>query len=148
MGAKGNVVGLIGPLEVDVIFDREIDGGTTLNSRCKPYRGARVQTNQILNLTTPQPPHHLNHEKFSGLLFKIFASSKKIELPQKMETGPETESEPEPETPGSSTQNPTQKANRNGYRGRGGNNRQKPNQRSNSHSKPKPSNSASREDNK
>jgi len=57
IGTTGNIVGMFLDDEIDVLFDAEFFGGTTLNGRCSPGRGLRVKKDQLLNLTYPQPPY-------------------------------------------------------------------------------------------
>lgn len=53
LSAKGVVVGIQTGL-IDVVFDIQFIGGTTLGDRCSPYRGATVSPSTILNLTEAQ----------------------------------------------------------------------------------------------
>lgn len=53
LSAKGIVVGIQTGL-IDVVFDIQFIGGTTLGDRCSPYRGATVLPTTILNLTEAQ----------------------------------------------------------------------------------------------
>ncbi|GAA5821456.1 hypothetical protein JCM11251_004633 [Rhodosporidiobolus azoricus] len=53
LSAKGVVVGIQTNF-IDVVFDVQFMGGTTLGDRCSQYRGATVTRNSVLNLTNPQ----------------------------------------------------------------------------------------------
>ncbi|KAM0788250.1 hypothetical protein ACM66B_001401 [Microbotryomycetes sp. NB124-2] len=53
LAAQGVVVGIQTGL-IDVVFDVEFIGGSTLGDRCSPHRGASVAPNTLLNLTDPQ----------------------------------------------------------------------------------------------
>ncbi|GAA6000306.1 hypothetical protein JCM10207_007950 [Rhodosporidiobolus poonsookiae] len=53
LSAKGVVVGIQTNF-IDVLFDVQFMGGTTLGDRCSPYRGATVTRTAVLNLTQPQ----------------------------------------------------------------------------------------------
>ncbi|GAA6034942.1 hypothetical protein JCM8097_009377 [Rhodosporidiobolus ruineniae] len=53
LSAKGVVVGIQTNF-IDVVFDVQFMGGTTLGDRCSPYRGATVTRTAILNLSQQQ----------------------------------------------------------------------------------------------
>lgn len=53
LSAKGTVVGIQSGL-VDVVFDVQFIGGTSLSDRCSQYRGASVSPTSLLNLTDVQ----------------------------------------------------------------------------------------------
>ncbi|GAA5907315.1 hypothetical protein JCM6882_002805 [Rhodosporidiobolus microsporus] len=53
LSAKGVVVGIQTNF-IDVVFDVQFMGGTTLGDRCSAYRGATVARTAILNLTNQQ----------------------------------------------------------------------------------------------
>ncbi|TNY22353.1 XRN 5'-3' exonuclease N-terminus-domain-containing protein [Rhodotorula diobovata] len=53
LSAKGVVVGIQSGF-IDVVFDVQFMGGTTLGGRCSTYRGATVTLSSVLNLTNPQ----------------------------------------------------------------------------------------------
>ncbi|ORY88795.1 hypothetical protein BCR35DRAFT_205803 [Leucosporidium creatinivorum] len=53
LSAKGVVVGIQTGF-IDVVFDVQFIGGSTLGDRCSPHRGATVGPTTILNLTDPQ----------------------------------------------------------------------------------------------
>ncbi|GAA5924119.1 hypothetical protein JCM10213_004497 [Rhodosporidiobolus nylandii] len=53
LSAKGVVVGIQSNF-IDVVFDVQFMGGTTLGDRCSPYRGATVTRSAVLNLTNQQ----------------------------------------------------------------------------------------------
>ncbi|KAK4058246.1 exonuclease II Exo2 [Microbotryomycetes sp. JL221] len=53
LAAQGVVVGIQTGL-IDVVFDVQFIGGTTLGDRCSSHRGASVAPNTLLNLTDPQ----------------------------------------------------------------------------------------------
>ncbi|BGP46515.1 exonuclease II Exo2 [Rhodotorula kratochvilovae] len=53
LSAKGVVVGIQAGF-IDVVFDVQFMGGTTLGGRCSTYRGATVTLSSVLNLSNPQ----------------------------------------------------------------------------------------------
>lgn len=71
LATKGNVVGIVGGTDIDVVFDVPIFGGTTLNQRCSPNRGSRVKSIQLLNLSQPQTPHTVRNDSIPSY-FKYF----------------------------------------------------------------------------
>ena len=57
IGMTGTIVGITASARttfLDVLFDTTFMGGTTLNERCSPFRGASVEGHTILNLSDKQ----------------------------------------------------------------------------------------------
>ena len=80
LALKGNVVGLLGGTDLDVVFDKELFGGTNLNHRCTPGRGARVKVEHVLNLSSPQPPHDHKNESLPLYLKYFLANPRQLSL--------------------------------------------------------------------